>query len=399
MIVVLLINLKITEVKNNIKKTIKKIVMVRKTRNILYVLAVCGFSSTLHSCGLFSGEKAVQAPPMSLPTAKIQKGNATIYVDFAAEVVNREVVEIRSRTNGYVDAVLVKEGSPVKKGQAIMRIDQREYIQRVKSAEATLKSSEAQLANARLEVEKITPLVEKGIISKFQLETAQTNKDAAEANLLQARAQLSDANIQLSYTNITSPMNGVISRIEIYPGSLVSAGTVITSVTENADALAYFAFDEKKVLDLSSAGNNNFNDIVTHFPSATFIMSNGAIYPHEGKVEIASGLINRNTGSTQLKAIFPNPDMALRSGATGKVRLPMVYNDVIIVPQKASFELQDKKMVYQVKADSTLETKILEVIGTDGANYVVKSGIDDGAIIITEGVTKVREGMKISPIL
>ncbi|MEG1935406.1 MAG: efflux RND transporter periplasmic adaptor subunit, partial [Rikenellaceae bacterium] len=298
-------------------------------------------------------------------------------------VINREVVEIRSRTNGYVDAVLVKEGSTVKKGTPIMRIDQREYIQRVRSAEATVKSCEAQVANSRLEIEKITPLVEKNIISKFQLETAKTNLAAADASLLQAKSQFADAKIQLSYTNITSPMNGVIGRIEIYAGSLVSAGNLITSVTENSDALAYFAFDEKKVLELSAATENgNFNDIVSHFPSATFIMSDGTIYPHEGKVEIASGLINRNTGSTQLKATFPNPNMTLRSGASGKVRLPMVYKNTILIPQKATYELQDKKMVYEVKADSTLETRILDIIGSNGDNYVVRSGIEEGRTII-----------------
>lgn len=373
--------------------------MIKKTRNVLYVMVVCGFSSTLLSCGSFSGNQQLQAPPMSLPTAKIQKNNATIYVDFAAEVINREIVDIQSRTNGYVESVLVKEGSPVKKGQIIMRIDQREYNQRVKSAEATVKSCEAQVANSQLEIEKVTPLVEKKIVSDFQLQTAKTNLSAAEANLLQAKAQLSDANIQLSYTNITSPMNGIISRIAIYPGSLVSAGTVITSVTEDADAVAYFAFDEKKVLELSAADNKNFSNIVEHFPIATFIMSNGAIYPLEGKVEVASGIINRNTGSTQLKAIFPNPNMTLRSGATGKVRLPMAYNDVIIIPQKASFELQDKTMVYQVMPDSTLKTRILDIIGNDGENYLVRGGIEEGVTIITEGVTKVRDGMKISPIL
>lgn len=333
---------------------------------------------------------------MALPTTNVSSGNATVYVDFAAEVINKEIVEICSRATGYIQSIPVKEGALVKKGQVIMQIDPSEYKQSVNAASALVKSCEAQLVNASLEIEKLTPLVEKNIISQFQLDAAKANEQAAKASLLQAQAQLSNAEIQLSYTSIKSPMTGYIGRISVYAGSLISVGSSITTVAEKNDALAYFSFDEKKMLSMTS-DTISFEDAVKELHEAQFIMSDGTVYPYRGIVEVASGIINSNTGSTQLKATFPNESQIIRSGATGKVRIPIEYEDVILVPEKATYELQNKVMVYTVTADSLLSTKVINILGRADGNYIVESGVEVGQQIITEGINKVQEGMKISP--
>lgn len=352
----------------------------------------------LTSCKFFKNGETTQAVMIpSFPTVVLEKGTIVVNTDYPAEVVSANDVEVRSRATGYVTKLYVEEGSVLKKGQTILKIDDRDYIQRVMAAEAAVNNANSAVNNAKLEVEKITPLVEKNIVSEFQLKTAKTNLASAEAGLEQARAQYNDAKIALSYTLVTSPVDGVMGTTSFYEGNLVNVGTLITSVAKKGDVYANFAFDEKKLLGFNnSIEGKDFHDRISKIPAVEFVMADGSVYSYKGKLEVTSGLINKNTGSIQLRGVFPNPDNSLRSGSSGIVRFPVEFKDVILVPQKATFELQDKNMVYVFNAkDSTITAKSINIASSTNDTYAVVGGVNDGDIILFEGITKVREGMKI----
>lgn len=372
--------------------------MNQSAKSFLLSITLIVVVVSLNSCNLFSKKGAVKNGTQEFPVVKVSKGNATIYADFAAEVESHNVVEICSRATGYIDLIAVREGSEVKKGELILKINDDEYQQKVIATEANVKAAQADVNNARLEIEKMTPLVQRNIISNFQLETAKSNLQAAEAKLTQARSQYNDAKISLSYTRITSPTNGVIGKLDIRSGSLVNAGAYITNVSAFGDVFAYFSFDEKKLLSMAGPKDGaSIYEKMNSFPPVDFVMADGSIYESKGKLEIASGLINSKTGSMQLKGVFPNPSMKIRSGSTGRVRIPVHYEDIILIPQKATYELQDKKLVYLVDNDGKVTSKAIFIEGSSNGNYVVTGGIKEGDIIIYEGIDKIRDGMTITP--
>lgn len=365
-----------------------------KLRSLFVLMAAA--LPLIDSC---ASSDAPMQPLPEFPTMKVTRGDAVINTDFAAEIESRRVIEIRSRATGYVSDISVKEGSVVRKGQTIVQIDPDQYAQAVNMAQSMVLSARATVQNAELEIEKLTPLVDKNIISRFQLETAHSNLASAKAGLKQAEAGLQDARINLSYTTITSPVNGVIGKIGIYPGSLLQAGGFVTDVSESGDVFAYFAFDEKKLMELmGQKEGGNIYERVAELPPVEFIMVDGGVYPEKGRLEVASGLVNKGTGSIQLKGVFPNKAGVLRSGSTGTVRIPLHYENVLVIPQKATFELQDKKMVYVVGADSVVHSKKIDVTGQAGLDYTVGGGIDEGDVIVVEGIRRLREGMKIVPV-
>ena len=372
--------------------------MNNKKKTLLYGIVLSALAAGLSSCGWFSKKQAPEQAPPVMPVVKVSRGDLSSYADFATEIESRNVAEIRSQATGYVDRVAVQEGSRVKKGETILKINDQEYRQRAEAAQAAVEAANASLNNARLEVDKTAPLVEKNIISKFQLETAQSNLKSAEAALSQARSQLNNARIQLSYTDIVSPVNGVIGKIDIYPGSLLSAGGLVTTVAADGDVFAYFAFDEKKLLEmLRDYPGKTLYDKVAALPEVELVLADGSVYPYKGKVEVASGLVNNKTGSIQLKAVFPNPDMTLHSGSTGKVRLPVHYTDVLLVPQKATFELQNKTLVYVVDSTGNVRSQNITVEGASEGYYAVSDGLKEGDTVVFEGISKLRDGMPVTP--
>ncbi len=356
-------------------------------------VAISALSLMAVSCG---GE--VQKPQKAVPeyaAMTIDTTSALITTDFAAELSSAQVVEIRPRVSGYLEKISVEEGSIVKKGQLIFQIDDAELRAQRSAALASVEAARASMASAELEVEKLTPLVEKGIISNFELKTAQSSLEAAEAQLVVAKSQAKNAKIALSYAAIKSPVTGVVGRIVVRPGTLVSPSSqdALTTVASNGPMSAYFSLNENLVLDIvdktKGAKTEKITDLI---PEVSLVMSNGEIYPKMGKVELASGLIDITTGSAQLKAIFPNSEGVLRSGASAKVRINSPHSGVVVIPQSATYELQDKVMVYKVGKDGKIESQNIEIFGKEGVNYVVKSGLERGEVIALEGLDYIKEG-------
>lgn len=326
----------------------------------------------------------------------LDTSTVTAYSDFSTVIQSQDVIEIRSRISGYVDKIYKKEGAYVKKGELIFQITDADYRQQANITKAGIQSANAQLDNATLEVQKLTPLVEKGIISPFELKSAASHRDAAQAGLEQAKAQYENALINLGYTQITSPVEGVLGIISVRSGSLVSNGSSepLTTVSGLGDISAYFSVDEKLLIELREAVGQNPLDTKEGY--VELILPNGAVYSQKGKLENASGIIDRTTGSIQMKVIFPNPKTEILSGSSGVLRFPKRYSGVIAVPQSATYELQDKIMAFVVDDQNTVKGVSLAVAGKTETEYVV-TNLQIGDKIVTEGVSRLREGQSIKP--
>ena len=334
-----------------------------------------------------SSQKEKKMPPEQFNSMVVHYGDATVYTSYATQLESENVVTIYSRATGYISRLFVAEGDHVRKGQPILKIQDNDYRQALRSAKAAYD-------NASLEVKKVTPLVQQGIISPYQLETDKSNLDAAKATYENAR-------INLGYTSITSPVTGVVGQITLREGSLVTAGaaTPITTVSASGSMFAYFSFDEKKLLLLADSLRGTLQQKVMKLPPAELILADGTVYPQKGKIALGSGLVDPTTGTLLLKAIFPNPQELLRTGSTGTVRLPTYYRHALLVPQKATFDIQNKKMVYTVDKQNIVHATNITVEAVADYNYVVKDGLQDGSIVVLDGINQLKDGMKIVPLL
>lgn len=361
----------------------------------IFLLTAIG---TLIGCGGEPQKQEAIAP--SYQCIKVDTSSTVIYSDFASEIKGEQVVEIRSRVGGYLDKICVSEGSKVNKGEVLFVIDQRDLIQSCNAAEANVNAARAQVANAELEVKKLTPLVAKGIISQYELDNAGSNLIASQAQLQYAQSNFNNATINLGYATITSPVDGVIGRIVVREGTLVSPSYTepLATVSSDKSVSAYFSLDERSMLNLAEKMQGaTLKDKVDKLPKCNLILSNGNQYELAGDLELASGLVDMTTGSVQMKANFANPNGILRSGSSGVVRLNTPMSGVILIPQKATFEMQDRKMVYIVSDSNTVVSQMVEVAGASGENYVVDGGLERGNVIMVEGLDFVKGGQKITP--
>ncbi len=332
---------------------------------------------------------------------EINPDSITLFKDFPATLRGEQTVEIRPRISGYIEEIRVDEGAYVKKGQILFRLNSNDIQAQVRSAEAQVKVAESQVATAKINVEKTKPLVEKDIISPFQLETVETALQAAEAQLAQANANLANAKANLQYTIITSPTDGVIGTFPYRVGSLVSSSIAepLTTVSNTTSMLAYFSMNETDFFRLTHGieGKTTLEKLES-LPEVELVLPDNSIYERKGKVETASGIVDTQTGAVNIRASFPNPDGYLRSGGSGRVRLPENLKNVLLIPQKASYEIQGKHFVYLVDNDNKIVNTVIDVVSGNLKDvYVVTSGLKAGDKIVVEGISSLRNGMEIKP--
>jgi len=357
----------------------------------------------LSSCGKSKEETdaaaAAAAAPKAYKTVEVQPMSATLNTDYPASIQGQQNIEIRPRVEGYIDKIFVDEGAVVKAGQPLFKISAPQYEQEVRTATASIKSAQADVSAARLAVKKVKPLVDQEIISKYELESAQFNYEAAMATLAQANAALANAKTNLGYTTVTSPVNGVVGSIPFRLGSLVSSANAepLTTVSSIGNVYAYFAFNEKQLLALTKDSTNvSLAAKIAKIPAVSLLLADGTEYAEKGKIETINGLINTATGSVNLRARFPNTKGIIRSGSSTKVRIPQDVKDVIIIPQSATFELQDKRFAAIVGKDGKTQNVVITVNDNAVGNYfVVESGLKAGDQIVIEGVANLKEGTQI----
>jgi membrane fusion protein (multidrug efflux system) len=367
-------------------------------------LSILAAAVIIASCGN-KNDKSAQAggaPQVKeYKTLILETKSATLNTDFPASIQGQQNIEIRPRVEGYIDKIFVDEGAVVKAGQPLFKISAPEYEQQVRTATASIKSAQADLSAAKLAVNKVKPLVEKGIISKYDLESAQYTYESALASVAQANAALVNAKTNLGYTTVTSPVNGVVGSIPFRLGSLVSSNTAepLTTVSSIGNVFAYFAMNEKALLNFTKNGSGaSLADKIKQLPAVSLLLSDGSVYAEKGRIETVNGLINTETGSVNIRARFPNPKGIIRSGSSTTVRIPNEVKDVILVPQSATFELQDKIFAVTVGKDNKTKNVAITKLETPAGNYyVVTEGLKAGDQIVLEGVASLKDGSEIKP--
>jgi membrane fusion protein (multidrug efflux system) len=355
----------------------------------LLLLAGCGKKTEA------PGRNATVIP--EYPTMVVDIQNAALESIYPVTVRGKEDIEIRPRIDGFIDAIYIDEGSVVKKGQSLFKINSPQAEQALTTAKAAVNSAEAQVNTAKLNVDRMKPLAEKGIVSQVQLETYQNAYTSALATKEQAKASLLNAQATLGWTNVTSPVDGVVGAIPYRQGSLVNNQYVLTTVANTTNVFAYFSLNEKALAEfLNTLEGSTQAEKIKKAPEVTLTLADGSAYPEKGKIETITGTINVTTGTASFRAEFPNKQGILRSGTSGRIIIPRTLDNVILIPQKATFAQQDKVLVYKVQGDSVAQKAISVVPLPDGKSYAVTEGLNSGDRIVTDGVATLTHGKKIN---
>lgn len=356
----------------------------------LFALGACGDKK--------SAEGGQKMPALPYETMVVTKGTATLEEVFPASLRGEDVVEIRPRVQGFIKSIFIDEGSTVKKGEPLFEIESPESEQALTTAKAAKNSAIAQLNTAKLNVERIKPLADKGIISHTQLETYENLQRQAEADLSRAEAAEKNARISMGWATVKSPIEGVAGTIDYRIGSLVNQANSLTTIASVKQIYAYFSLNEKMLTEfLSHVKGDNQTEKIKNLPLVNLTLANGETYPLEGKIETISGIINHTTGSANFRARFANPNGVLKSGSSGTITIPEEIEDAIIIPQQATFKVQDKVLLYVVGSDNKVKQSVVIVQElADGKNYLVTKGLNEGDRIVTEGIINLREGQEIA---
>ena len=353
----------------------------------------------IYSCSS-SPAAAPPPPPPSLPVASIVSGTDTTYQEYPASVEGTVNVEVRPQVSGTLDKVFVDEGSYVKAGEPLFKINDQPYRAALNNALASQHAAESAAANAQLEVDKLTPLVQNKVVSEYQLKTAKAAYDVAKANIEQAKANVSTAQINVGYTLIKAPVNGYIGRLLKKQGSLVGPTDPqsLTQLSDVHDVHVYFSLSEKDFVNFKEQyPGETLRDKLKQLPSVSLLLADNSVYAKQGKVDMIDGQFDKTTGAITLRANFANPQGLLRSGNTGKVRLSLQHKDALIVPESATIDMQDKVFVFTVGDSSKVKKQAITIIGKNGNNYLVKDGVKVGDQIVLSGIDHLQEGMVIHP--
>ncbi|WP_338355932.1 efflux RND transporter periplasmic adaptor subunit [Yeosuana marina] len=357
-----------------------------KKINLKPILTIC-LAVLLSSCGnKQENQQAPQRPPATFPVAQIKPKTITGYQEYPTNIEGIINSNVRAKVSGYIQKVFVDEGQKVKKGQTLFKLETQSLSQDADAAKARINV-------AQVEVNKLIPLVEKNIISPVQLETA-------KANLVQAKANYSSIVANIDYATVKSPVDGYVGSINFRQGSLISPNdaTPLTTVSDIKQVYAFFSMNEANYLDfLQSAKGASLKEKIANFPEVSLILANGNTYAEKGKIQTSSGQINQNTGTVSFRAVFNNPNQLLTNGNSGKIKLPTIYKDAIVIPQEATYEEQGHVMVFKIGENNMVTTSLIKIKASIDNLYVVESGVKEGDKIVTTGVGKLKSDMAITP--
>lgn len=349
-----------------------------------------------------NGQQMPQGAAPEIATITLSPQTADLQSTFPATIKGKTDIEIRPQVTGFITKVHVDEGQRVRKGQVLFTLDQVTFQAAVDQARAAVNNAQTAVNTARMTADSKKSLFDKNIISQYEYQLSQNSLAQAEAQLANAKAALASAQKNLAYTVVTAPSDGVVGTIPNREGSLASPSSAqpLTTVSDNSQVYAYFSLTEKDLLDMVGEGQRTIEAAIKEMPEVQLRLSDGSLYPLSGKVATVSGVIDNSTGSSSVRALFNNPSGVLRSGATGQIIIPDNQENVIIIPQKATFELQDRRFAYVVNdSNKVVSTPITIEANNDGKNFVVTSGLQAGQRIAVEGVgTKLADGMTITPV-
>ena len=372
----------------------------KKNESLFYVVCVllAGYGCNSSSA---PGPGAGYEPQIqSLPVITVMDTTAATYKEFSASLEGSKDIEIRPQVDGYLDKIYVDEGAYVRKGQSLFQINARPYVEQLNNAKASLAAAKANLANAQINVDKLTPLVQNNIVSEVKVKEAKAAHDAMAASVAQAQSMVQSAGINVGYTLIKAPVDGYIGRLPHKTGSLVGLTTAapLTVISEIKDVYAYFSLSENDFLQFKSEfEGKTVEEKIKKMPPVELVLPDGSVYQQKGKVQLATGQFDNSIGAISFRAVFPNADRLLRSGNTGKVRVPKLRNKTLLVPQESTFEIQDKIFVFAVGDSNKVFSKPIVVSGKTAGYYFVESGVQAGDKIVFAGTGNLRDGMAIKP--
>ena len=377
--------------------------MMKKMKSIARLSGIAfaaAFSGLLTACG-GGNQQQMGGIPAEVETQKVVLGNANLEESYPASIKGRKDVEIRPQISGFITKVCVDDGQMVSAGQTLFIIDQVQLEAAVRSAEAAVVAAKSQVATAQLTANNKKALYEKNIISEYEYQTAALALESAKAAQNQASQSLVNAKKNLSYSVVTAPFAGVVGSIPNREGSLAgpSMAQPLTTLSDISEVYAYFSLTERDVLRLTEGGSCSLAQAIAKMPEVSLQLSDGTRYALTGRVSTVSGVLDQSTGSASVRALFKNNNGMLRSGSTGNVLIPQPSQDLIIIPQRATYEIQDMKYVYVVGDSSKAVARNIKVSPVDdGKTFIVTEGLSVGDEIVVEGVgTAVKAGTVIKP--
>jgi len=366
---------------------------MKKPTFIMTFPAVCLAMMLVVSC---SEEKQKHQNAVKYQTMVVGMKDMTLEHQYSARMTGRQIVEVRPQVSGCITRILTGEGQAVRKGQTLFVIDQVPFRAALEVAVANRKSAEARLATARMNYENETRLLEGHVVGDVSVETMRNALLEAEAALAQAKAQETNARNNLSYTEVKSPVSGVASMIPWHVGSLVSSSIAepLVTVADDSEMYVYFSISENQALDLI-AQHGSINEFIRKAPAVSLRLNNGQEYGLKGRISAVSGTVDAQTGAVTLRATFPNSGQLLHNGGSGTVIVPTHRTACIVIPQEATYELQNRMFVYRVVNGKTKATAITLFPQNDGKEYIVEDGLNVGDTIIAEGAGLLKEGIEI----
>lgn len=356
-------------------------------------IALC---CTLYGCG--TTENKSQEALETLTVVPVVTKNITSYFSYNASVQGENEINIRPRVSGIITAVYVQEGDYVRAGQQLFQLDNRPFTQALHQAQATLSAMKAVLEKARIEKERITKLAQNNVVSPVQVAEANADLEQASANVQRATAGVSAATVELGYTLITAPVSGLLGSFPYKTGSFVDKDTLLplTRLSATKNVYIYFSMSESD-LDAFKASypGNTLREQLKKVPGVELQLSDNQIYEHKGKLDMAAGQFDSGTGLITFRASFSNDENILHSGTTGKIRLPSILHNALIIPQKATFELQDKTFVFVLNKDNKVERRLVEIHQNIPNYYLISAGLKAGETIVLTGVGRLKDGTQI----
>ncbi|HSJ66672.1 MAG TPA: efflux RND transporter periplasmic adaptor subunit [Anditalea sp.] len=332
---------------------------------------------------------------LSIPVLELNTQSIEVPQTYICEVQAVQFVEVRAKVEGFVDRIYVDEGEFVTKGKPLFQLTSMEFNEMVNGANARLMQAKAEAKAATLEVERLKILVDKNIITSSELELAKSKRAVAESAISEAESSLKNAQTGLSYTTIRAPFDGIVDRIPFKTGSLVTAGDLLTNITDISEVFAYYRINENEYLTymrkkIELKGEEGIAEDIR------LILSDGEIYQHTGTLETMEADFERGTGSIAFRVRFPNPNGLLKHGASGKIQMSTQLDDIYLIPQKSTFEIQDFNYVYVVDKENTVKVRSFKPIRRHDVFYAAE-GFQPGDKIIYEGIQQVKDGIKIQP--
>lgn len=362
------------------------------------IVTIAALAALLVSCGGSQGKPDFSDNEFAVRT--IGAANADLQTTYPATFKGVQDVEIRPKVGGFITKIFVKEGQQVSAGQVLFTLDDVTYRADVNRCQAAVTSAKSALNTAKLTYDNAQKLFAANVIGEYELQSSKNQYESAQAGLGQAEAALAAAKEALSFCTIKSPTAGVVGSLPYKVGALVgsSMNPAFTTISNGSHVDVYFSLNEKEMMQLIRE-SGSLQAAIAKMPALKLQLADGTIYGSEGKVVKASGIIDPVTGTTSLIAAFPNPQRLIKSGGSGKVIMPYVSTNVIIIPQDATVEVQDKHFVYVVGKDNKVKyTEVTVDPQNDGQNYIITSGIKKGDRIVVYGVNQLSEGMEIKPL-